>query len=335
MLILILLFFMLILSLIKGLFLVNRFKKSDVFANFSIIIAHKNDYQNLGNLLKSIGNINYPREKYEIIIVDDNSEQFLNIHNDFLFIKSNGEGKKKAIDTGIKASKFEWIVLTDADCIVPDNWLEIINLHIQNSSNTNMFIGYSPETYLNSFKYFKQLVNAINYAATTFLKLPFSCTGRNLVFDKKSFFEVDGYEGLFAYPAGDDKLLLNRFLKYRMEVSYMPAPKVYTKPVTQNDLKNQNLRRYGKFKMSTKKWQIGILFIGILLISIPFEIILLYPYSILFLLLYISFINMYIIFGCILHKENVKLIYSLYTVFFPYYLIWHMLNSSFRKWSWK
>jgi len=311
---------------------------------FSIIICCKNEEQNLERLFNSLRKLKYPGE-YEIILVDDNStdntyeimSEFCSesqYYHVFRLADVSQQGKKYALQYGIEKSQYEWIVLTDADCIVPPDWLEEINkkLSIVNCQ-LSIVIGYSPEIYKTSFQYFKQVATAINYAASTYAGIPVSCNGRNLIFNKKAFDDVGGLNGLFQYPAGEDKLLMQRFKQHKKKIGYLPYPPVYTFPVEKDLLKNQNLRRYGVFKLSTIPWILGMSLIGLLLIVIPIEIFLSENYLLAILLLII--LESYMVIGCILHKEKVKPIYLLFTVVFPYYLGFQIVRSGFKKWKWK
>jgi len=309
-------------------------------AKFSIVIACKNEERNLPVLFDSLRSIKYDATYFEVIFVDDNStDRTFELLTSFCLESPQyhayrlGEhtGKKYALQAGIKNSLYDWIVLTDADCIVPVNWLESINNSIY--KKPSMYIGYSPEIYKNSFQYFKQLAAAINYAASAYAGIPVSCSGRNLVFSKKAFFEIKGYEGLFHLASGDDKLLMQRFIANDKKISYIPYPPVYTQPVEKMSLKNQNLRRYGKFSMSSLSWQMGMSIIGMLLLFVPVELALKRNYLSFGGL--IAALILYVISGCALHREKVRLSYLVYAVVYPYYLGFQMIRGMTKKWVWK
>ncbi len=123
---------------------------SSIQRPISVIIAARNEAENLEKLLNSIFNQNY--SDFEVIIVNDrsgdnsvdilkefeenfkaNSENKFNQNNSkktfrFISIKEkpqNWNGKKYALQTGIKVAKNEIILLTDADCQPKDRfWIE-------------------------------------------------------------------------------------------------------------------------------------------------------------------------------------------------------------------
>src|SRR5690554_2719103 len=92
---------------------------------FTIVVPFRNEKKNLPTLLSSFSKLNYPKELFEVILVDDNSFQPFLIHNTPFSIKviqnerQSASPKKDAIRSVIRNSQFDWIITTDADCEVP------------------------------------------------------------------------------------------------------------------------------------------------------------------------------------------------------------------------
>ena len=105
----------------------------------SVLIPARNEADTIEQLLNSIANNYFSKTRYEVIIVDDHSEDQTSeivkkwkanngeIHIEL--ISSIGIGKKKAIEEGLKFCKNEIILQTDADCTVPRTWLEVMSSH--------------------------------------------------------------------------------------------------------------------------------------------------------------------------------------------------------------
>jgi cellulose synthase/poly-beta-1,6-N-acetylglucosamine synthase-like glycosyltransferase len=105
----------------------------------SIIIPARNEEENIENCLQSILQNNYTAHLFEIIVVDDHSEDNtanivkeyeqqnvkLILLKDFVTDKINSY-KKKAIEVAIAQASGALIITTDADCIVPATWLQTI-----------------------------------------------------------------------------------------------------------------------------------------------------------------------------------------------------------------
>src|SRR5687768_10577527 len=97
----------------------------------SIIIPARNEEENIGELLKVLQQQTYPKNLFEIIVVNDHStdnttevvKQFPGIKLVELKDETINSYKKKAIETGIAAASGELIVTTDADCIPSPSWL--------------------------------------------------------------------------------------------------------------------------------------------------------------------------------------------------------------------
>ncbi|MBN1618218.1 glycosyltransferase [Candidatus Dojkabacteria bacterium] len=91
----------------------------------------------LSRCLKSIESIDYPREKYEIIVIDngstDGTEQICKDFNiKYFFQKRRTRGHARNV--GINYSKGEIIAFVDADCEVERNWLKVhVRDHLDDS----------------------------------------------------------------------------------------------------------------------------------------------------------------------------------------------------------
>jgi glycosyltransferase involved in cell wall biosynthesis len=309
----------------------------------SIVISTKNEANNLSSLFDSLKKVRYHCD-FEIIIVDDHSTDdsyrilqsySLSVpHCQIYRLGSDVKGKKMAISLGIAHSKYGWIALSDADCIIHPDWLDAIYKNITcYPSGISMLVGYSPEMYINNFQYFKHLASAIIYHCSISAGVPYSCSGRNLIFNKKDFYEVGGYEPYLHITSGDDKLLLNSFSKQKKNIKYMPYPPIYTAPVEKKIITHQNLRRYGKFGMSSPFWKIFTAILGLLLLWLPIEVAI--SGQLAALIMYALSINLFFGIGCLIHREPYRVCFLWYTVIFPYYLAFQMIKSTTRKWTWK
>lgn len=193
---------------------------------FSIVIAFRNEAHNLPNLLNSLSTIKYPTHLFEILLVNDHSndkfkpiiERFtqqnktLNITLINYNTKTNSP-KKEAISIAIKHSKFEWIVTTDADCDVPVTWLELFNQFIEEKAP--LFIS-APVKFReqNTLLFHFQNLNFTSLIGSTIggfgIKKPFMCNGANLCYNKAAFIKLKGFDGNLEIASGDDIFLLEK-----------------------------------------------------------------------------------------------------------------------------
>ena len=102
--------------------------------NVSIIVVAYNEEKNIMDCINSIQRINYSYGVIEIIVVDgesnDKTKEIVNAmqkKDERIKLINNPE---RTIATnrniGVKNTKFDWVAFTDADCIVPENWLELL-----------------------------------------------------------------------------------------------------------------------------------------------------------------------------------------------------------------
>jgi len=102
------------------------------------VIPTKNDEETLERCLRSIKDLDFPREEYEVIIVDgyssDRTVEVANLHGYKVVYEDFGT-RGGACNVGVKNARGEFIVFTDADCVVPKNWLHNLLIHFS-SENT-------------------------------------------------------------------------------------------------------------------------------------------------------------------------------------------------------
>lgn len=219
----------------------------------SIIIPARNEQWNITALLNDLLQQSYPGSLFEIIVVDDFSEdgtaemvktitdsriKLLRLKE---FIKEDKQifsYKKKAIETAIANSNCELIITTDADCRMKNNWLATM-VNFYEEKRCEMIVApVLMEGERKFFDKFQELdfVSMMGITgATLYLNFPTMCNGANLAFQRKAFDEVNGYEGVSEKSSGDDMLLMHKiatkwsggvkFLKSMQAVVYSPTQK--------------------------------------------------------------------------------------------------------------
>ncbi|MBC7887914.1 MAG: glycosyltransferase [Ferruginibacter sp.] len=229
----------------------------------SIIIPARNEEKNIGHCLHSITNQSYPKHLFEVLVVDDHStDNTAEIitgyaeHNvrlislkDFIATTQINSYKKKAIEIGIRQSTGELIVTTDADCIVPANWLQTMAAFYEEKKPEFIVMPVS----INCSNKFIELFQALDFmtlqgitGASVHKKFHSMCNGANLAYTKKAFNEVGGFKGIDNIASGDDMLLLHKiFNRYPNGIAYLKTKEVIvqTEPVqTIAQFLNQRIR---------------------------------------------------------------------------------------------
>ena len=240
----------------------------------SVIIPARNEEKNIGQLLQALQNQTYPAELFEVIVVDDHStdktaeivRQFQNVK--LIELKDNNINsyKKKAIETGIADATGELIVTTDADCIPSNEWLQTIVTFKKEKGS--VFIA--APVVLNSNYSVVEIFQSMDFmilqgitGASVHKNIHSMCNGANLAYDRKVFYEVDGFTGVDHIASGDDMLLMHKIWKrYPDKVHYLKSKNaiVSSEPMkTWKDFFNQRIRWASKAKKYDDKRIIAVL----------------------------------------------------------------------------
>ena len=222
---------------------------------FSIVIPARNEALNIKACIDSILAQDYPAEFFEVIVIDDFSEddtafmvkafshEHPNVHllslADYYKPGEMNSFKKKAIEKAVSKAKGDWIVTTDADCMVPVQWLSLYNDYIQQNlpHNKLVFIAapvmfIKEKGILNEFQVLDFLaLQGITAAAVGAGKHSMS-NGANLAFEKSAFIAVGGYQGVDQIASGDDMFLMHKMkvtLSNRIGYLFNPGAIVLTK----------------------------------------------------------------------------------------------------------
>lgn len=191
----------------------------------SVIICAKNEAENLKQFLPSIISQDYPT--FEIILINDASnddtleviEAFSKEHSNIKIVdvkptEAFWGNKKYALTLGIKASKYNHLLFTDADCRpVSKFWIKEMSSHF--SPDKNIVLGYGAyakikKSFLNKLIRFETLTTAISYLSFANQGLPYMGVGRNLAYTKDEFFKANGFISHIKTRSGDDDLFINQ-----------------------------------------------------------------------------------------------------------------------------
>lgn len=265
--ILLLAYSILILTYYKFFINLKEFHLSDQLEpvnSFSIIIPARNEEENIKNCVTSIFQNNYPAALFEVIVADDFSidntarivtdlqKNYSNLKliklSDVVKDKINSY-KKKAIELAINESKNVWIITTDADCTVQQQWLQLFNAFIE--THQPVFIA-APVIFKNSGSLIS-IFQCLDFmtlqgitAASVSAGFHSMCNGANLAYKKEAFYEVDGFKGIDNIASGDDMLLMHKIQKkYSNKTGYLFNAKAVVSTLPMPDWRsfiNQRLR---------------------------------------------------------------------------------------------
>lgn len=223
----------------------------------SVIISARNEERNIESLLQSINNQTYPKELYEVIVIDDNStDNTTTLVRQFAFVKlislkedAINSYKKKAIEMGIAAATGDLIITTDADCIVKPSWLSVIENFYKKTGS--VFIVAPVAIEANSS--FVQIFQSLDFmmlqgitGASVYKQIHSMCNGANLAYEKRVFIAVNGFAGIDHIASGDDMLLLYKIHKsFAGRIQYLKSKDVIVSTQAEKTWKaffNQRIR---------------------------------------------------------------------------------------------
>ncbi|MER3497143.1 MAG: glycosyl transferase family 2 [Chitinophagaceae bacterium] len=191
----------------------------------SVIICARDEDENIARNLPGVLVQKYPTT-HEVIVVNDNSVddskyileelkktfRFLNIVD----LKQEAKlitGKKYPLSVGIKESKHEIVLLTDADC-VPASEFWMAKMQSAYVNGTEVVIGYGAYKkrpgLLNKLIRFETFHSALQYLSFALSGLPYMGVGRNLSYKKDLFFRNKGFSSINHIPGGDDDLFISK-----------------------------------------------------------------------------------------------------------------------------
>lgn len=202
----------------------NLVNFSNEFPPVSVIICAKNESFNLREFLPSLLEQDYP--KYEVVVINngssDETEELLaelekkyeHLYHSFTPDNPRGISQKKlGVTLGIKASKYDWLVFTEANCYpASNNWLKMMARNF--TPNTEIVLGYSGyekgKSWLHQRISFDSLFMAMRYLGFALAHKPYMGIGRNMAYRKELFFKEKGFSSHLNLKRGDDDLFINK-----------------------------------------------------------------------------------------------------------------------------
>jgi cellulose synthase/poly-beta-1,6-N-acetylglucosamine synthase-like glycosyltransferase len=209
-----------------GLLSLRFARPQNIARHISVVVAARNEEKDIEKCLLSLLKQTYPTNRYEIIIVDDGStdktasivksfsERFANIHLlSLMFDSEHKIGRKPiALAKGIAQASGEIILTTDADCIVPPQWIEIMVNHFE--EGVVFVAGPVAERDSNTFFAKMEQLEFLGLITTAAGLIgsgrPIICNGANLAYRKDAFIAIDGFNT--ESSSNDDESLMNKIV---------------------------------------------------------------------------------------------------------------------------
>jgi len=211
---------------------------------FSIIIPTYNRKLLLAKCLQSINDVDFSRNDYEVIVVDDGStdgtREFLSRlsgSNFRAFFRNHG-GPAKARNWGVQNASGEYIAFTDDDCLVPTDWISKIQQGLISWPEACAVGGYleAPSDVLSNKLAAKleslethEVYKAGEKEYLGGFESPAGGTN-NVAYRRAVFNELGGFDESFPEPAGEDADLKYRAVKAGYKIGYLPLKVTHLDP---------------------------------------------------------------------------------------------------------
>lgn len=258
-------------------------RKSKKYPKISVIIPAFNESGNITKSIKSVLNVDYPREKLEIIVVDDGSKDDTfeqakkNEGKTIKIFKKNHSGKAETVNYGVKKSGGELVMVLDADTF-PDK--ECFKNIIDYFDDPKIMAAL-PLIKIWKPKNLIERCQAMEYTITALTKKTFffmgsmNCTPAG-AFIRKSF--IEKYGGFSSETLTEDFEMGMRIQSKNYQIAQSIKSKVYT--IVPNGIKKlirqrirwshgtlDNIFKY-RYMINSKYGDLGVFFLPISLLNI-------------------------------------------------------------------
>lgn len=201
---------------------------------FSLIIPTYSRPKQIADCLQSLTALNYPRDDFEVIVVDDGSPMDLQpVVYHFIdklnlrLIKQSNSGPAKARNTGAEVAKGRFLVFTDDDCQPHSNWLNAFASGFKTTPDS--LLGGHTINKLSNNLYSEASQLLIDYLYQYYnlkTKTPLFFASNNIALPREMFQKIGGFNTNFPLAAGEDREFCDRWLHEGYFMQYIPEAEI-------------------------------------------------------------------------------------------------------------
>jgi len=296
----------------------------------TIIVPFRNESEVILKCLRSLEAQSYPHEKYEILFIDDFSNdnsilelnsnkrllntQVISVPNDFQKLSP----KKRGIKLGIEKSRGEIILTTDADCVHPKEWIETM---VSAFDETTGFIS-GPVKFSDTKRFFGKIQQlefgglVLTGAGLIGSNKATICNAANIAYRKEAFEYVGGFEDNQHLSSGDDEFLMQKIAnsgKYKVQFLLSAKTLVETEAnKTFNGFIQQRKRWASKGLFYNDKMLIlKLIFIYFFFLSLPTQLLLGLLLDSIFLYTLIAIMHVKVLLEYMILRRGIPLLYRI------------------------
>jgi cellulose synthase/poly-beta-1,6-N-acetylglucosamine synthase-like glycosyltransferase len=238
----------------------------------SILIAARNEEDNLVDCLRSLLDLDYPDDKYEILIGNDKSEdktgdiadafsiRYKQIKSFTIYKKLiKGNGKANVLAQLVPKSKGELLFITDADIRFPQKWIQAMlsgmSEDIALVTGTSVVVGSNLLAYMQQIDW---LFATGMLKVVSDLDIPVTTMGNNMLIRKKVYEEIGGYEAM-PFSVTEDLELFNH-IKEDYKTINLFNPNVLNESMP--------IKSLGELLIQRKRWMRGAFELPLIMIAL-------------------------------------------------------------------
>lgn len=202
---------------------------------FSIVIPTYNRPERLANCLQAIAQLDYPRDRFEVVVVDDGSEPAIEpvtmsfrSQLNLTVLRQANSGPAKARNTGATQAQGKYVVFTDDDCQPAIDWLKCLEAHFTNSPDS-LVGGYTNNALP------KNLYSTASQILIDYLYSYYNLTedragffaSNNFAMPRELFHKIGGFDTNFPLAAGEDREFCDRWQYHNYSMRYAPDVQIH------------------------------------------------------------------------------------------------------------
>ena len=289
-----LIYLLLISSLLIGWTRIKEFRETDKkhIPFLSVVIPVRNEASHIQNLLSDLVLQDYPEERFEVIIVDDHSDDDTyelvkdfksDLHIRILQLPYEKSGKKAALIEGLTEAKTDLVLTTDSDCRLKRDWISGM-VRFYSSRRTKFIFGAvlypASKKFAGMMQNLEFLSLVASAAGSAGIHRPILCNGANMGFDRKLYLRfINQHQRLPV--SGDDIFFLHWIKKhYPSEIHFLKSPGLFVEtspPEIPADFINQRMRWTSKSRFYNDPF---LIFIAIVVFMVSFSMMVLLALSV-------------------------------------------------------
>lgn len=196
---------------------------------FSIVVPTYNRPARLGACLGALSRLDYPRDRFEVIVVDDGSPTPINSvvaplrsQLNITLLRQENAGPAAARNAGALKATGEFIAFTDDDCMVSTDWLSGFAARL--TQYPDAMVGGRSLNALPNNLYSTASQALIDYLYTYYSdpRKEMFFASNNIAMAKKHYLAVGGFDTSFPLAAAEDRELCDRWQQQGLLMEYAP-----------------------------------------------------------------------------------------------------------------